>query len=110
MILRSMGDNAFMRLFVGFALAGAVAVMAAGPPVAEISNGKISATVYLPHPVNGFYKGTRFDWPGVVRSLEANGHSYYGPWFTKQRDRSRLHLRRRRHRGRTVQFHDGSGR
>jgi hypothetical protein len=35
-------------------LAGAVAVMA-GPPVAEISNGKISATVYLPDPVNGFY-------------------------------------------------------
>jgi hypothetical protein len=50
-----------MRLFVEFALAGAVAVMAAGPPVAEISNGKISATVYLPDPVNGFYQRTRFD-------------------------------------------------
>ena len=73
-----------MRLFVEFALAGAVAAMAAGPPVAEISNGKISATVYLPDPVNGFYRGTRFDWSGVVRSLEANGHSYYGPWFTKR--------------------------
>jgi len=73
-----------MRLFAEFALAGAVALMAAGPPVAEISNGKISATVYLPDPVNGFYQGTRFDWSGVVRSLEANGHSYYGPWFTKR--------------------------
>mgnify|MGYP003910578521 CR=1 FL=1 len=58
--------------------------MAAGPPVAEISNGTISATVYLPDPVNGFYQGTRFDWSGVVRSLEANGHIYYGPWFTKR--------------------------
>ena len=73
-----------MRLFVEFALAGAVAVMAPGTPVAEISNGKISATVYLPDPVNGFYQGTRFDWSGVVRSLEANGHSYNGPWFTKR--------------------------
>ena len=73
-----------MRLFVEFALAGAVAVMAASPPVAEISNGKIRATVYLPDPVNGFYQGTRFDWSGVVRSLEANGHTYYGPWFTKR--------------------------
>jgi hypothetical protein len=71
-----------MRLFVEFALAGAVAVMAAGPPVAEISNGNIRATVYLPDPVNGFYHGTRFDWSGTVRSLEANGHTYYGPWFT----------------------------
>jgi hypothetical protein len=73
-----------MRLFVEFALASTIAVMAAGPPVAEISNGKISATVYLPDPMNGFYQGTRFDWSGVVRSLEANGHSYYGPWFTKR--------------------------
>jgi hypothetical protein len=37
-----------MRLCVAFALAGAVAVMAADPPVAEISNEKIRATVYLP--------------------------------------------------------------
>jgi len=73
-----------MRLLVEFALASAVAVMAANPPVAEISNEKISARIYLPDPVNGFYQGTRFDWSGVVRSLEANGHSYYGPWFTKR--------------------------
>ena len=73
-----------MRLFMGLALALAVVVMAADPPIAEISNGKIRASVYLPDPVNGFYQGTRFDWSGVVRSLEANGHSYYGPWFTKR--------------------------
>ncbi len=73
-----------MRLFVAFALAGAVGAMAADPPVAEISNGKIRAAVYLPDPENGFYRGTRFDWSGVVRSLEANGHSYYGPWFTRR--------------------------
>jgi hypothetical protein len=73
-----------MRLLMGCVLAGAVAVMAADPPVAEISNGKIRASVYLPDPVNGFYQGTRFDWSGVVRSLEANGHSYYGPWFTRR--------------------------
>src|SRR4051794_15926465 len=74
----------YMRLFVGFALAGAVAAMAAGPPGAKISDGKISADVYFPDPGSGFYQGTRFDWSGVVRSLEANGHSYYGPWFTRR--------------------------
>src|SRR3954462_8843774 len=84
--LCSFRDNAFMRLFVEFALAGAVAMTAAAPPTAKISNEKISATVYLPDPVNGFYQGTRFDWSGVIRSLEANGHSYYGPWFTRRSD------------------------
>ena len=73
-----------MRLLVEFVLAGAVAAVAADPPVAEITNGTIRATVYLPDSVNGFYQGTRFDWSGVVRSLEANGHIYYGPWFTKR--------------------------
>lgn len=73
-----------MRLVALVALVGALALIAAGPPTAEISNGKISATVYLPDPVNGFYRGTRFDWSGVVRSLEANGHTYYGPWFTRR--------------------------
>jgi len=75
-----------MRLAVKFALAGVVTLMAADPPLAKISNGKISATVYLPDPVNGFYRGTRFDWSGVVRSLDANGHSYYGPWFNRRSD------------------------
>ena len=69
---------------VAAGIGGAVAAMAADPPHAEISNGKIRASVYLPDPVNGFYKGTRFDWSGVVRTLAANGHSYYGPWFTKR--------------------------
>jgi len=75
-----------MRLFLTFVLGGALAAIAADPPVAEISNGKITASVYLPGPANGFYRGTRFDWSGVIRSLTANGHSYYGPWFTKRSD------------------------
>ena len=38
---------------------------------------------YLPDPQNGFYRGTRFDWSGVINSLQYEGHDYYGPWFTK---------------------------
>jgi hypothetical protein len=54
----------------------------AAPPEATISNGLIKAKLYLPDQTNGFYRGTRFDWSGVVASLEYNGHNYYGPWFT----------------------------
>lgn len=52
-------------------------------PQAEISNGLVHVSLYLPDPQNGFYRGTRFDWSGVIRSLEYDGHNYYGPWFTK---------------------------
>ncbi len=52
-------------------------------PQTEISNGMLHVVLYLPDSNTGFYRGTRFDWSGVIRSLEYNGHNYYGPWFTK---------------------------
>ncbi|MBI4903676.1 MAG: hypothetical protein HY820_08575 [Acidobacteria bacterium] len=76
-----------MPLFVLSLLIAFATVAAAEPPTAEISNDKVRVKVYLPDAKNGFYQGTRFDWSGVIYSLEANGHSYYGPWFTK-RDKS----------------------
>lgn len=56
---------------------------AADPPSAIITNGQIRAKLYLPDGVHGFYRGTRFDWSGVINSLQFAGHDYYGPWFTK---------------------------
>jgi len=55
----------------------------ANPPQATISNGLITAKLYLPDAKDGFYRGTRFDWSGVINSLEFGGHNFYGPWFTK---------------------------
>lgn len=52
-----------------------------GPPEAEISNGLIHARLYLPDPENGYYRGSRFDWSGVIASLEYSGHQYFGQWF-----------------------------
>jgi hypothetical protein len=55
----------------------------ADAPKVEISNDLMKVTLYLPDAANGFYRGTRFDWSGVVGDLQYAGHSYYGPWFTK---------------------------
>jgi hypothetical protein len=60
------------------------ALVAADYPQTEISNGLIRAKLYLPDAKTGFYRSTRFDWSGVISSLEFGGHNYYGPWFTKQ--------------------------
>jgi hypothetical protein len=56
---------------------------AAGPPQAEITNGLIRVKLYLPDAQNGYYRGTRFDWSGVIFSLQYKGHEYYGPWFNR---------------------------
>src|SRR3954466_10380359 len=52
-------------------------------PDASISNAEIRARVYLPDAQAGYYRGTRFDWSGVVASLEWHGHNYFGKWFER---------------------------
>jgi hypothetical protein len=52
-------------------------------PEAEITNGIIRAHFHLPDSKNGYYQATRFDWSGVITSLEFKGHEYYGKWFEK---------------------------
>ena len=50
---------------------------------AEISGSRIRATLYLPDPASGYYRGTRFDWSGVIASLQWDGHEYFGQWFER---------------------------
>jgi hypothetical protein len=50
-------------------------------PQAEISNSVIKAKILLPDPEHGYYRGTRFDWDGVVESLTYQGHNFFGKWF-----------------------------
>ncbi|MDN3688602.1 hypothetical protein [Cyclobacterium jeungdonense] len=51
------------------------------PPEAKITNGLLSARLYLPDPEKGYYRASRFDWSGVISSLKYNGHEYFGQWF-----------------------------
>jgi hypothetical protein len=64
-------------------VAGLPSLSAADFPQAEISNGQITAKIYLPDAKNGYYRSTRFDWSGAVYSLQYKGHNFYGPWFDR---------------------------
>lgn len=52
-------------------------------PQADISNGQIRVRIYLPDAHKGYYRGSRFDWSGMIASLEYRGHHFYGPWFDR---------------------------
>lgn len=52
-------------------------------PEGQISNGLITAKLYLPDPANGYYRGARFDWAGVVYDLTYKDHHYFGKWFDR---------------------------
>jgi hypothetical protein len=64
----------------------AVLLSAQGHPSHQMTNGEITATIYLPDAKNGFYKTTRFDWSGAIGSLKYKGHEYYGIWWSKITD------------------------
>ena len=52
-------------------------------PKTILSNGDLKAVVFLPDATNGYYRGPRFDWSGVVACATYNGHTYFGEWFRK---------------------------
>lgn len=81
-LLNPMCKHTGILLFVLF-LSNAPARLVAGPPEAEISNRSIQAKLYLPDPEQGYYRGTRFDWSGIIHSLRYQGHEYFGQWFER---------------------------
>jgi hypothetical protein len=52
-------------------------------PSAEITNGLVRVRLCLPDAKMGFYRGTRFDWAGVIGSAEFAGHDYFPQWFQR---------------------------
>jgi hypothetical protein len=70
------------HVIVGLALASIAAAQVASPD-ATISNSRARGSLYLPDTQSGYYRATRFDWSGVISSLEWNGHSYFGQWFPR---------------------------
>jgi hypothetical protein len=53
----------------------ALAYAVSAPPQWEIANKLVRVKLYLPDAVNGFYRGTRFDWSGVIADLQYAGHT-----------------------------------
>ncbi len=76
-------------IILGFSFTVGICVSSTAAPTAEITNGLLRVTLALPDSNTGCYRGTRFDWSGVVAGLEYAGHQYYPPWF--QRTDPRVH-------------------
>jgi hypothetical protein len=75
--------TALLTLTAVSGLAGSWNTSAAVVPQAEITNGELRVKLYLPDARHGYYRGTRFDWSGVIAALEYKGHNYYGPWYNR---------------------------
>lgn len=52
------------------------------PPSTEIGNDEIKIAIYLPDAEKGYYRGSRFDWSGLIQRVDYKGHSFFGDWKT----------------------------
>lgn len=48
-------------------------------PSLILENEKLRVFIYLPDARNGYYRGTRFDWSGIIERVEYAGHRFYAP-------------------------------
>ncbi|MFC2126377.1 hypothetical protein ACFLU5_16415 [Bacteroidota bacterium] len=49
-------------------------------PSTVISNDEVTMKIYLPDAEKGLYRATRFDWSGVIGSVQYKGHEYFDYW------------------------------
>jgi hypothetical protein len=68
---------------IALAVAAGVGASAEAAPQAQISNNDLRVRLYLPDAQTGFYRGTRFDWSGVIGGLQYAGHEFYPQWFQR---------------------------
>ena len=50
---------------------------------ASLANTSTRVTLALPGAGENPYRGTRFDWSGVISGLEFEGHTWFGQWFER---------------------------
>jgi hypothetical protein len=49
-------------------------------PQVKMTNGIIDILMFLPDSYNGYYRGSRFDWSGIIAQVTYRGHTYFRPW------------------------------
>ncbi len=52
-------------------------------PAAELKTKQLRVRLYLPDAEKGYYRGTRFDWSGLVSTVQAGGHAYFCEFKTE---------------------------
>ena len=78
-----LGLGAAVVTLVAVCAAGGAVTYAQSPPQVTLSNGPLRVLVYLPDANQGFFRGTRFDWAGVIGRLEYANHVFYDRWFSR---------------------------
>jgi hypothetical protein len=58
----------------------------AGYPRMIIDNAATVMTIYKPNAATGYYRGTRFDWSGIIGKVASGGHTWYADYTAGSHD------------------------
>lgn len=75
--------SAVYGLMSSFAVLGLPIGAKGTAPHKDLSNSTTKIKIYLPDHTSGFYRGTRFDWSGMIAELHSQGHMYFSQWFSR---------------------------
>ena len=53
---------------------------------ADLHTKHLRAELYLPDSQKGYYRGTRFDWSGLISNVECDGHRFFCEFNERQHD------------------------
>lgn len=48
-------------------------------PGTRLADGETDVLIFLPDGERGYYRGTRFDWSGIIERVDYRGHRFYAP-------------------------------
>ncbi len=73
-----------IRYGIFFMLAGSLCASGSEksppPPTEVLESGSMRVVTFRPDTEHGFYRGTRFDWSGMISSVHYQGHEYFSEW------------------------------
>ena len=55
-------------------------------PASKLSTKELKAALYLPDSQKGYYRGTRFDWSGLISRVDYAGHTFFCEFREQQHD------------------------
>lgn len=59
-------------------------------PLRVMKSKYLTVTVLLPDAGKGYYRGTRFDWSGIIGQVEYQGHTFFKEWKTTKGEKALL--------------------
>jgi hypothetical protein len=81
-----MGTATRRALTAAAVLLAVTPARAAEPPLHTLQGNGLKLTVALPDAKDGYYRGTRFDWSGLVTKAETGGYTVFSNWLGSPAD------------------------